>query len=95
MNLREIKIALTVDLMNLPESPTTVFSVQDAMSRFQNETGSFKGVTESSVTKFGDGMEGKSVALHFENLRLDLNLITNAQTSEQLIKGFELKETFA
>jgi hypothetical protein len=95
MNLREIKIALTVDLMNLTGSPTTISSVQNAMRRYQSDVGSYMGFTEMNGTKLGDGLEGKTVALHFENITLDLDLVTNTHSSEQLIQGFDLKENFA
>ncbi len=95
MNIREIKLALTVDLMNFPASPTTVASVQNAMSRFHDEAGSFKGCTESGATNLGQGIETKSYALHFENVTLDLDLFTNVHSSEQTVKGFNLKENYA
>ncbi len=90
-----MKIALTVDLMNLPGSPSTIGSVQAAMNRYQTEAGSYMGCTENGGTYFGNGLEGKSVALHYENVTLDLDLITNAHSSEQMIKGFNLKENYA
>ena len=95
MNIREIKLALTVDLMNFPESPATVADVQNAMSRFHHEAGSFKGFTESDATFLGEGFETKSYALHFEKVTLDLDLFTNVHSSEQLVKGFNLKENYA
>ncbi len=96
MNLREIKIALTVDLMNLTGSPsTTIDSVQSTMSRYQSEAGSYMGISEKNGANLGEGFFGKTVMLHFENLTLDLELVTNTHSSEQLIQGFDLKENFA
>jgi hypothetical protein len=95
MNLREMKIALTVDLMNLPGSPATIASVQNAVSRNHPEAGMFMGSTESRSTYIGEGLEGKSVALHFENITLDLDLISNSYSDEQVIKGFDLKGNYA
>jgi hypothetical protein len=95
MNLREIKIALTVDLMNQVEPQASIASVQHAMSRYQTEVGSFVGSTEKNGANLGDGLWGKTIALHFENLTLDLDLVTNIHSSEQMIQGFNLKENFA
>ncbi len=90
-----MKIALTVDLINLPGSPSAINSVQNTMNRYHAEAGSFVGYTEVGGTFYGNGLEGKSVALHYENLTLDLDLVTNAHSSEQFIKGFNLKENYA
>ncbi len=95
MNLREIKIALTVDLMNQIGSQHSIASVQNAMSRYQTELGSFMGSTERNGTSLGDGLFGKTIALHFENMTLNLDLVTNTHSSEQMIQGFDLKENFA
>lgn len=95
MNIRAMKLALTVDLMNLPGSYTLVDSVQDSMSRFENETGLYKGCKELESTLLQSGIQQKSYALQFEKVTLDLDLITNEHSSEQLIKGFVLKENFA
>ncbi len=95
MNLREIKIALTVDLMNQVGSQASIASVQNAMSRYQSEVGSYIGSSERNGQNLGDGLFGKTIALHFENMTLDLDLVTNTHSSEQLIQGFELKENYA
>ena len=95
MNIRKMKLALTVDLMNLPGSYTSMASVQDSMSRFKDETGSYKGCKESESTFIQAGIQRKTYALQFENVTLDLDLITNEHSSEQLVKGFDLKENFA
>ncbi|MCF8245912.1 MAG: hypothetical protein K9J37_01705 [Saprospiraceae bacterium] len=95
MNIRELKLALTVDLMNMPRSFTSIDSVQDSMSQFLDETGSFKGCEETVSTKIGAGIERKTLALQFEKVTLDLELFTNEYSREQYIKGFDLKENFA
>ncbi len=95
MSIREMKIALTVDLMNLPGSPSTITVIQNAMNRYRNEAGSFQGYTELGGTYLGNGLEGKSISMHFENVTLDLDLITNQHSSEQMINGFDLKGNYA
>ncbi len=95
MNIRELKLALTVDLINMPRSFTSIDSVQDSMIQFRDEIGSFKGYEEMASTKISAGIEQKTLALQFEKVTLDLELFTNENSREQYIKGFELKENFA
>lgn len=95
MNIRKMKLALTVDLMNLSAPLAPVTSARNTMSRFENETGIFKGLSETQSTSLNNGIERKVFALRFENVTLDLDLITNSHNSEQFIKGFDLKENYA
>lgn len=90
-----MKLALTVDLMNLPGELTPIASLQNSLSRFEDETGSYKGCKEIGKSIIGAGVETRTIALQFENLTLDLDLITNEHSNEQVIKGFALKENFA
>lgn len=90
-----MKLALTVDLMNLPGELTPIASLQHSLSRFEDETGSYKGCKEIETSKIEVGIESKTIALQFEHVTLDLDLITNKHSSEQLVKGFDLKENFA
>lgn len=95
MNIRKMKLALTVDLLNLPGSFSPLTSLQNLMVRFKDETGSYKGSKELNSTHIEAGIEQKTYALQFENVTLDLDLITNEHSSEQFVKGFNLKENFA
>ncbi len=81
--------------MNLPTMANTVDTVQHSMRRFEDETGSFKGWKQLSSSEIEVGIGGKKFALQFENVTLDLDLFTNEFSSEQYIKGFDLKENFA
>lgn len=95
MNIRKMKLALTVDLMNLSGSFSPVNSLKNSMNRFKDEVGSYVGSKLSDSTILGAGIERKTYALQFENVTLDLDLITNKHSSEQFVKGFNLKENFA
>jgi len=95
MNLRAMKLALTVDFMNLPGSFTQVATVEKSMSRFENEAGRYQGCKELESSFIEEGIEQKTFKLRFENVTLDLDLISNEHSSEQFIKGFDLKENFA
>lgn len=90
-----MKLALTVDLMNQPNSFSPLVSLQNLMGRFKDETGLFQGSKELNSTPIEAGIEQKTYALLFENVTLDLDLITNQHSSEQFVKGFNLKENFA
>lgn len=81
--------------MNLPGSGRAVDSIKKAMNRFKDEVGSYMGHTKSNPILIGDGIEQQYYALRFENATIDLDLITNSHSAEELVKGFDLKENFA
>ncbi len=90
-----MKLALTVDLMNLTGSFSPIASLQKLMGRFKEETGPFKGSKELRSSIIGAGLQRKTYALQFEKVTVDLDLITNEFSHEQLVKGFDLKENYA
>ena len=75
MNIRQMKLSLTVDLMNLPVSESPVNYAKEIMDDYRSETGGFQGVLETNKSRINDNMELKSLALRFEHCTLNLELV--------------------
>ena len=90
MNIRQIKLALTVGLINSDTQNNIIQLVKELMAGFK-EVGSFlssRVVTKSSLNPTNIK---RTYALQFENCRLDLDLVSNSMTKNQYVQGFQLK----
>lgn len=90
MNIRKIKLALTVGLMNTP-SGNVLQQIKELMHGFRNEAGTFLGLQEVDRTALNQNHEKQRYALRFERCTIDLDLITNATTKTQVIRRFDLR----
>jgi len=89
MNIREIKLALTVGLMNL-KSGNSLKTIQELMQNFVEQVGVFLG---AQVLKNGFLDQERSIqtlALQYENCTLSIDLIQNNSTNTQYVNRFEL-----
>ena len=91
MDIRQMKLALTVDLMNLPISKNPLLNARRVMNQFKGEVGKYKGLLLDSNSLITKGFERKKVALQFENCTLDLDIVSGPQKNTQYIQGFDLK----
>lgn len=91
MDIRQMKLALTVDLMNLPVSQNPLSIAKKAMDQFRGEAGRFKGLFLNSKFPIAKGFERQNIALQFENCTLDLDIVSGPQESAKYIQGFNLK----
>jgi hypothetical protein len=94
MNIRNLKLSLTVDLMNLPHSQSPLLFACKVMMRHK-VAGKFKGVRQTGSSKIGDFFEKLTFALQFERCTLDLELVSDNRQHQQFIQGFNLTENFA
>lgn len=94
INIRQIKLALTVDLMNLPTPTNPLSFIQKAMNRFKDEAGNFTGLLFKGNSKMNEGFEKQSFELQFERCTLDLDLVTESFSHRQFVQGFNLKPVF-
>ncbi|MEZ4962468.1 MAG: hypothetical protein R2830_21750 [Saprospiraceae bacterium] len=92
MNIRNMKLSLTVDLLNLPSSQSPLFSIRRAMNKFEGETGGFKGLFRKSKSAVAEGFESQTIAFRFEKCTLDLELITDKLSHQQIVQGFNFTE---
>ncbi len=90
MNIRQIKLELTVDLLNQQNSQKPIRFAKRAMGKFKNQVGNYMGLLEKGTTKISDAIERRSFALQFEFCTLDLDLVTNRESNIQFVQGFNV-----
>lgn len=91
MNIRKLKLALTVDLMNLPSSPDMIHRVQKVMNNFEEEAGKYLGLTNVFQSNIDEDFEKQTLALQYENCTLDINFFKNKATQNQYLHGFNIQ----
>jgi hypothetical protein len=85
MNIRKIKLALTVGLMNLDPQGNALQFVRELVTELK-EAGSFLGL---SRVKSNDISE--TYALQFEGCTIALDLVSNPKTQSHSVQGFRLQ----
>ncbi|MCB0565634.1 MAG: hypothetical protein KDD01_14785 [Phaeodactylibacter sp.] len=88
MNIRKIKLALTVGLMNSNQS-NTLNAIKDLMLSFQ-EVGAFLGLTVTGNKRLNPALIKETYAIQFENCTVDVDLVSNPMTHSQAVQGFQL-----
>ena len=91
MNNQRIKLALTVDLINSSPTNNIPGFIKEAMLRFK-EVGSFLGFRQIAKSVINKTHIKDIYAFHFENCRLDVEMISNPITRSQYVQGFELNK---
>jgi len=89
LNIRQIKLDLTVALLNQPHAGNLIQTVKDLMESFK-EVGSFSGLHESSNELDSEHVQN-SYALQFENVTIDLNTVSSRSTNNIFVNGFSLR----
>ena len=90
MNIRNIKLELTVALMNNLSSRNYLGKVKSLMQNLKEQVGAFKGEEELNSTTLDNEHSLKSVALEYDNCILNIDLVTNNVTRNQFINHFDL-----
>lgn len=88
MNIRQIKLALTVGLINSNVQNNAIQVVKELMAGFK-EVGAFLGLTIINKESLNQNHIKKTYALQFENCRLDVDLVSNPTTKNQYVHGFK------
>lgn len=89
MNIRQIKLALTVALMNA-QNDNALNLVKELMLGFQ-EVGRFIGSKLVKNSPLNPSHTQETYALQFENCRLDLEVVSNRKTNSQYVQRFQLR----
>ena len=90
MNIRQIKLALTVGLINAGQNSSNVVSgIRDLMLSFK-EVGAFLGAQLTVNMPLSEDHVKETYAMQFENCVLDVDLVRNPQTSNQFVQQFRL-----
>ncbi len=90
MNIRNIKLALTVELMNDLSSRNYLGKVKALMRNFSGQVGAFRGEEELKHTTLNNDHSLKSLVLEYDNCILNIDLVTNNTTRNQFINRFDL-----
>ncbi len=88
MNIRQIKLALTVGLLNSQSDHNALNLVKELMLSFQ-EVGNFLGLRIEKEAALNRSHVQQTYALQFENCRLDVDLVSNRQTNSQYVQNFQ------
>ncbi len=91
MNLRKIKLALTVDLLNKSGGNSSIQSVKEFMIAFKNEVGNFIGQTIIKHLQLSQALVHQTISIQYEHLTLHINFVNNISTSSQYIQGFSVR----
>lgn len=88
MNIRKIKLALTVGLMNSNQN-NIPNAIKDLMLGFK-EVGAFLGLTLTGNKRLNPALIKETYAIRFENCTVDVDLVSNPITHSQAVQGFQL-----
>ena len=91
MNIKKIKMALTVGLMKNRESQHALQNLKEMMNNFREEVGNFLGLQELSIQMLNANHEQRSYAIQFERCTLSVDLIQNPRNNTQIVKSFNLR----
>ena len=87
MNIREIKLAITVGLMN---SGNYLKTIQELMQRLAAEVGAFIGQQVVHNATLDQEHSIQTLALQYENCTLNIDLIQNNTTQLQYVNRFDV-----
>ena len=90
MNIRNIKLELTIALMNNHSSNNYLRKVKALMQDFREQVGAFRGEAALNSTTLDKEHLLESVALKYDNCILNIDLVTNKTTRHQFINHFDL-----
>lgn len=91
MNLRKVKLALTVDLLNTKSRENLLNLVKEKMLNFRQEVGKLIEQTLIKKSPLVNGHIKQSYIIKYENCTLDIDLITNPNDRNQYVYTFELQ----
>ncbi|MEM9886079.1 MAG: hypothetical protein AAF849_09315 [Bacteroidota bacterium] len=90
MNIKKIKLDLTVKLLNLGNQSNPLQSVKEAMHHFKDEVGSFVGFTVLRDAGIGSDMVSRTYAMRYEKCTLNVDMVLNQKTRSEYLNGFKL-----
>lgn len=88
MNIRQIKLALTVGLLNSDQN-NLLNAIKDLMLGFK-EVGAYLGLGVIGKDRLNKAIVKETYAIRFENCTLDVDLVSNTLTRSQSVQGFQL-----
>ncbi len=92
MNLRKIKLALTVGLLNRQGNNRNLLqSIKDLMTSFSEEVGNFIGLSLVKKDNLNKDQVTQTYSIQYEKCTLAIDLIYNQISRDQYIYTFELQ----
>lgn len=92
MNIKKIKLGLSVRLMNL-EAENLIQGVKEAMQDFSSEVGHFVTIDLLGNHRLNTSYMHREYALRYEHATLHVEVVNNPFTATQSIQNFSLKDT--
>lgn len=90
MNLKKIKLALTIDLLNQKNNHNIFLTIREVMNKLKEEVGNFLSQRMIEARTTGDLIK-QSYALQYENGTLNLDVVVNRSTLNQYIYSFDFR----
>ena len=91
MNLKKIKLVLTIDLLNQKNNHNNLLdTIRKVMKTLKEEVGNFLSQTLTNTRPFGDLVK-QTYSLQYENGTLDLDVVVNRTTLNQYIYSFDFR----
>ena len=90
MNIRNIKLELTVTLMNNLSSKNYLGEVKQLMQSFQAQVGAFRREETLNDTDLDKEHSLRTLALEYDNCVVNIDLVTNNTTRMQYVNHFDL-----
>ena len=88
MNIKKIKLDLTVKLLNGSNNTNILQKVQDSMASWNAEVGRFKGMQLAEDFGLNSNLTKRTYAMQYDNCTLSVDVVHNQRTSNQYINGF-------
>lgn len=90
MSLKDIKLDLSIDLVNQPPKKEILSAVYRLVDKFRDKLGALMDITETERKEFGGHIRSQ-YAMQYENARIDIDLLTNPLTQSQTVYGFDIR----
>ncbi len=90
MNIKKIKLDLTVNLLNQTSNSNILQNVQEAMATWSADVGNFVDTTILNNSGINSDLVKHTYAMQYENCTLNVDVVHNQKTSSQYLNGFSL-----
>jgi hypothetical protein len=91
MNIKKIKMALTIGLMKNRDSNQSLQGLKELMNTLREDVGNFLGLQQLDQQLLNANHVQQRYALQFERCTLNVDLIANPTTKTQVIKSFNVR----
>lgn len=91
MNIRQIKLALSIGLLNMP-SGNVLKGILELLYGFQDQLGVFMSIDLEKVSSLSEQQVYQQFVLFYENAVLRVGVITNPVSKTQILEHFQITE---